>query len=237
MNCRNLRLWRKAVCFGLAENQEKRVSAAHRRFGGIVKLRVGVTVFSQLVHTLRRARAQIIEPPEHDRFSRTNFRARRCEAALLSIVAEGAFECAAGVGQRFRAPVDHAKRTRDHAISAAVANIVLHEDGADFGPNDCAGGTRFEATSFLAMLANIGEKNPAKRIFSVATHLTNASRRSGLLFVGLARQTSRDATWMRQDGRCCRRNCPTKRSRHRARGSILCTRLRKLCSRCTQSDR
>ena len=100
MNCRNLRLWRKAVCFGLAENQEKRVSAAHRRFGGIVKLRVGVTVFSQLVHTLRRARAQIIESPEHDRFSRTNFRARRCEAALLSIVAERAFECAAGIGQR-----------------------------------------------------------------------------------------------------------------------------------------
>ena len=61
MNCRNLWLWRKAVCFGLAENQEKRVSAAHRRFGGIVKLRVGVTVFSQLLHTLRRARAQIIE--------------------------------------------------------------------------------------------------------------------------------------------------------------------------------
>ncbi len=103
MNCRNLRLWRKAVCFGFAENQEKRVNAAHRRFGGIVKLRVGVTVFSQLVHTLRRACAQIIEPPEHDRFSRTNFGARRCEAALLSVVTEGAFECAAGIGQRLSA--------------------------------------------------------------------------------------------------------------------------------------
>ena len=167
MNCRNLRLWRKAICFRLAENQEKRVSAAHRRFGGIVKLRVGVTVFSQLVHTLRRARAQIIEPPEHDRFSRTNFGARRCEAALLSVVAEGAFECAAGIGQRLWAPVDHAKRARDDAISAAVANVVLHEHRADFGANDRAGGTCFKTTGFLAMLANIREKNPAKRIFSI----------------------------------------------------------------------
>ena len=167
MNCRNLRLWRKAVCFGLAENQEKRVSAAHRRFGGIIKLRVGVTVFSQLVHTLRRACAQIIEPPEHDRFSRTNFCARRCEAALLSVVAEGAFECAAGVGQRLWAPVNHAKRTRDDAIPTAVANVILHKDRTDFGANNCAGGTSFETTRFLAMLANIRKKNPAKRIVSI----------------------------------------------------------------------
>ena len=127
MNCRNLRLWRKAVRFGLAENQEKCVSAAHRRFGGIIKLRVGVTVFSQLLHTLRRPGPQIIEPPEHDRLSRTNFGARWCEAALLSVVAEGAFECAAGVGQRLWAPVNHAKRARDDAVLSAVTNVVLYE--------------------------------------------------------------------------------------------------------------
>ena len=101
--------------------------AAHGRFGGIVKLRVGVTVFSQLLHALRRARAQIIEPPEHDRFSRTNLGARRCEAAFLPVVAKSAFECAAGVRQRLWAPINHAKRTRDNAIPAAVANVVLHE--------------------------------------------------------------------------------------------------------------
>ena len=170
MNCWNLRLWRKAICFWLAENQEKRVSAAHRRFGGIVKLRVGVPVFSQLLHTLRRACAQIIEPTEHDRFSRTNLGARRCEPALLSVVAEGTFECATGVGQRLWAPVNHAKRARDHAIPAAVANIILHEYRANFGANDRSGGTRFETTSFFAMLADIRKKDPAKRIFSVATH-------------------------------------------------------------------
>src|SRR5262249_21354174 len=126
MNCWDLRLWRKPVCFGLAENQEERVGAAHRRFGGIVKLCVGITVFSQLLHTLRRARAQIIEPSEHDRFSRTNFCTRRWETALLPVVAEGAFECAAGAGQRLWAPVNHAKRARHDAIPAAVANVVLH---------------------------------------------------------------------------------------------------------------
>ena len=168
MNCRDLWLWWKSVCFGFTENEEKRVSAAHRRFGGIVKLRVGITVFSQLVHTLRRARAQIIEPPEHDRFSRTNFRARGCKAALLSVVAEGAFECAAGIGQRLWAPVDHAERARNNAISAAVANVVLHEHRADFGANDRACGTCFKTTSFLAVFANIRKKNPTKRIFCLA---------------------------------------------------------------------
>src|SRR6516162_2495592 len=170
MNCRNLRLWWKTVCFRFAENQEKSVSAAHGRFGGIVKLHVGVTVLAQLMHTLRRARTQVIEPPKHDRFSRTNFGARWCEAALLSVVAEGAFECAAGVGQRFWAPVNHAKRARHDAISAAVANIILHKHRTDFGANDRSGGTCFEATSFLAVFANIREKNPAERVFSVAAH-------------------------------------------------------------------
>jgi hypothetical protein len=133
-------------------------------------LRVGVTVFSQLLHTLRRARAQIIEPPEYDRFSRTNLGARRRKAALLAIITKRAFECAAGVGQRLWAPVNHAKRARDNAIPATVANIILHEHRADFGANDRSGGTRFETTSFFAMLADIRKKDPAKRIFSVATH-------------------------------------------------------------------
>src|SRR5215471_7893808 len=167
MNCRNLRLWRKAVYSGLAENQEKRVGAAHRRFCGIVKLRVGVTVFLQLVQTLRGARAQIIEPPEHDRFGGTNFCTCRRESALLSVVAKGAFECAAGIVQRLRAPVNHAKRTRDNAVPAAVANVVLHEHRADFRANDRSGGTGFEATSFFAMLANIRKKDPAKRVVAV----------------------------------------------------------------------
>ena len=168
MNGWNLRFRRKSVGFGLAENQEKRVNAAHGRFHGIVKLRVVVTMFSQLLHTLRSPCAQIIEPPEHDRFSRTNFRAGRSEPALLSVVTKSAFECAAGVGQRLRAPIDHAKRAGNDAIPAAIANIVLHQHRTDFSAHDRAGRTRFEATRFLTMLANIGKKNPAKWIVSIA---------------------------------------------------------------------
>lgn len=168
MNCRDLRLTRKTVRFWLAENQEKRVSAPHRSFSGIIKLGVAVTLFAQLLHTLRRACAQIIEPPENDGFSRANFGARRCEATFLPVVAEGALECAAGVGQRLWAAIDHPKWAGDNAVSAAVANIVLNKYRTDFGSYDRAGWAGFEATRFLAMLANIRKKEPAKWILAVA---------------------------------------------------------------------
>ena len=144
------------------------MSASHRSFGRIVKLRVGVTLFSELVHTLRRACAQIIEPPEHDRFGRTDFGARGNESAFLSVVTESALECTAGIGQRFWPAIDHPKRAGDNAISAAVANIVLDKYRTDFGSYDRAGRAGFEATRFLAMLANIRKKEPAKWIVGVA---------------------------------------------------------------------
>ena len=86
----------------------------------------------------------------------------------MAIITKRAFECAAGVEQRLWASVDHAKRTRDDAIPAAVANVVLHKHRANFGANDRSGGTSFEATSFLAMLANIRKKDPAKGVFFVS---------------------------------------------------------------------
>src|SRR6266480_3176274 len=63
MNCWHLRLWRKTICLRFTQDEEERVGAAHRSVDGIVKLRIGVPVFSQLLHTLCRTRAQIIEPP------------------------------------------------------------------------------------------------------------------------------------------------------------------------------
>jgi hypothetical protein len=61
--------------------------------------------------------------------------------------------------------IDHAKGTRNHAIAAAIADIGLHIDRSDFGPHDCARGTRFQAPRLLAVLAYIGEKLPPKRLF------------------------------------------------------------------------
>src|SRR5215471_20980535 len=102
MNCRHLRLWRKTVCLRLTQDEKERVSTAHRRFHRIIKLRVRVTMFSQLLHTLCRACAQLIEPPKDDRFGRTNLCACRWKATLLAVITESAFEGAAGVGQRLR---------------------------------------------------------------------------------------------------------------------------------------
>jgi hypothetical protein len=131
-------------------------------------LRIPITVFSQLVDTLRSASAQILESPEDNRFSRTNFRACGRKAALLPVIAEGAFEGASSIWQRFRPPIDHAERARHHAVAAAVAHIVLHQDRADLCAHDGTGWTGFKATGFFAMLANIGKKNPPKRVFSIA---------------------------------------------------------------------
>ena len=83
----------------------------------------------------------------------------------MPIVTKSALERAARARQRLGPAIDHAKGTRDDAITAAVADVILYEDGTDFGANDRTGRAGFEAAGFFAMLANVGEKNPAKRIF------------------------------------------------------------------------
>src|SRR5206468_4273888 len=50
-------------------------------------------------------------------------------------------------------------------IATAIANIVLHEDGANFRAHDRSGWTRFKTTRFLAMFANVGQEHPAEWIF------------------------------------------------------------------------
>jgi hypothetical protein len=87
----------------------------------------------------------------------------------LPVVAERALESAACVGHRFWPAINHAERTGNDTVTAAVTNIVLHEDGPDLGAHNRTSGTSFQAAGFFAVFANVGEKNPAKRIFSVAT--------------------------------------------------------------------
>ena len=85
----------------------------------------------------------------------------------MSIVTKCALECAACVGKRLGPAIDYAERARHHAITAAVANIILHKDGADFCANNRASGTCFEAAGLFAMLANVGQENPTEGIFAV----------------------------------------------------------------------
>ena len=151
MNCRNLWARRKPICFRLAEDQEKRANAAYACFRWIVNLCVFITVLAQLLDALCCADAQIIKSTKDNRFGWANFRARGNQSAFLSIVAERAFKSSASVGQRLRPPIDYAERARDNTISAAVANIVLHENRTDFSADDGAGWTCLEAAGFFAV--------------------------------------------------------------------------------------
>ncbi len=108
-----------------------------------------------MLHAFHSLRAEIIQSAEHDGFGWTNLCTSRNKSAFLSIVTKCALESAAGIGQRFRPAIDYAEGAGDNAIAAAVANIILHEHRTDFGAYNCAGRTRFEATGFLAMLANV----------------------------------------------------------------------------------
>ncbi len=78
-------------------------------------------------------------------------------------------------------------------------------------------------------------RKPSERDLHHRHQLANASRQSDFPFVDLAQETSRAARSTRQGGQCYRKNFRTKHSRHPALDSILCTRLRKLCSQCKRS--
>ena len=167
MNCWDLRLGRQPVGLWFAENQKEGVNAAHGCFLRIVELCVAVAVLLKLVHSFFSTRAEIIQSTKDDRFGWTHFCAGWDESALLSIVTKCTLERAACIGKWLGAAVDHAEWTRNDAVAAAVADIVLHKHGTDLGAHDRAGRAGFEATGFFAMFANVGEKNPAEWIFSV----------------------------------------------------------------------
>ena len=103
----------------------------------------------------------------------------------MPIVTECALKRAARIGERFRSAIDHAEWTGDDAIAAPVTNIILYENRTDFRSHDGAGWTRLEATGFLAVLANIREKNPAKWLFRIRRgsggHVAAAERTDNLL--------------------------------------------------------
>src|SRR5205823_5006603 len=82
------------------------------------------------------ALAQLVERPELDRVGRAGLRAGRLVTALEPVVAERALPDAAvllstqwpgrRVGRRGQVPlVEHAERTRRHAVAAAVADVLL----------------------------------------------------------------------------------------------------------------
>src|SRR5258708_2027375 len=116
------------------------------------------------MNTLLTFRTKIIKQAEHDGFGWTHLCTGGNQSALLSIVAKCALECAAGVWKWRRSAIDHAKRTRHDAIAAAVTDIVLHEDGANFSTHDRSGRTRFQPTASFPMLPHLAHHNPSEAI-------------------------------------------------------------------------
>ena len=93
-----------------------------------------------------RALAQLVERAELDRLGRARLRARGLEAVLQPVVAERALPGRAlAVRASDLAAVDHAERARGDAVAAAVADVLLHDDGAELGAEERAGRADVEA--------------------------------------------------------------------------------------------
>src|SRR6185503_5836148 len=114
------------------------------------------TLRVQTLDTFARPIVERGDLAELNRIRRTGFGARRLQAAFQSIVAERAFVSFA-VGN---VHLDHTKRAGGHAVTAAVADILLNHHGVELGAKKRAGGTRFEAGSGRAVLADIAHHQP-----------------------------------------------------------------------------
>ena len=170
------------VILGRPKQQEKGVHAFDGGFLRIIQLGVGVTLLAQRAQPGIGFTVQVFERAEANRLGRAGFGASGGEAADLAVVAEGAFKGAAFVRLLFVSPVNDAERTRDHAVAAAVADVVLDVDGLVLGANDRAGRTGLETAGHFAMFADVREEHPTERIFAVAAHGTGNLRAAALGF-------------------------------------------------------
>src|SRR5690348_281828 len=110
----------------------------------------------QRVDPLPRFGIELVELTELDRIGRTRLRTRGLEAAFHAVVAQRAL-----VGLAvFEAEIDDAERTRGNAVTAAVADVVLHDDGIELGAENRARRTRFETRRVAAMLADVAHHEP-----------------------------------------------------------------------------
>src|SRR5689334_11614802 len=110
----------------------------------------------QMSNAFLGALLELLQRSEQDRFGRTRFCACRRQPGLLTVVAERTFEGAAV----FFILLDHAERTGNDAIGAAVADVRLHVHAAEFRADDGSSRTSFQASGNLAVLANVARELP-----------------------------------------------------------------------------
>src|SRR6185503_18708733 len=120
---------------------------------------------------------------ELDRVGRAGLRAGGLVAPLQPVVAERALPDAAVLllaelesedlrGRVVRVPrdvalVEHAEGTSGHAVAAAVADVLLHDDRAVLGAEERAGRADVETRGVRAVLADVGAHQPAQRVHAV----------------------------------------------------------------------
>src|SRR5205085_5350443 len=106
-------------------------------------------------------------------------RARGLVAALQAVVAEGALPDASillvAEQRQLQRPllhrpgrqlslVEHAERTGGYAVAAAVADVLLDDDGSILRAEEGSGRADVEARRMRAVLADVGAHQPAQRV-------------------------------------------------------------------------
>ena len=99
---------------------------------------------------------KLIQFAELNRVCRARLGAGRLQPTLQPVVAKRAFMRLA----IDRIEIHHAKRAGWHTVTAAVANVLLHDDRVELGLEQGAGGAGFQARRVVAVLADIAHHEP-----------------------------------------------------------------------------
>ena len=167
----------QAVALGRLGQQEERAEAAGELVFGLVAGAVQVRALDparmQLGHPARGDLHQLLVGAELDRVGRAGLRAGRLQSVLQAVITERALPCPPVDG----VAVDHAERTRGHAVATPVAHVRLEHHRLMLGSDQRAGGARIEATRVGAVTADVGHEHPIAQFVRPFAHVDRARRR------------------------------------------------------------
>ena len=185
------RVRRQAVHLGIVEQEEERSGAADPVvIVGQVQLGVPLPGLLEAIQPPLGPLAQVGQIAELDRIGGARVRAGGLHIVLEAVVAERALPGAAVV----LAPLDHAERTRRHAVAATVAYVLLDHDRAELGAEQRAGRAYLQAGGVGAVLADVGGHQPSHalaRTFLVGLHARRRSPRRAALHPRAMRRPGR----------------------------------------------
>src|SRR5204862_836088 len=138
----------------LVQQQEESAGAADPVvLVGEIQARLRDTCLDEVAAPLPCAFDQLIERAELDRVGGAGLRARRLHPVLQPVVAERALVHAAVSAELSLS--DEAEGTGGNAVAAAVADVVLDDDGAEFGAENRPRRADVEAAGVGAVLADV----------------------------------------------------------------------------------